>query len=258
MKLNRYQKFESELVLLITDNIENTSRDIAGLTSLLDYDLVHRNSLVIRDTYYDTGDGSLRRRKISFRIRRLGNKLLVSVKSKPTGIASEGIERPLTHAAIRSISWQLGLKEIRNGNSVPFSRKPANLLPFLGLEVVQERITRRRPRDVAEHVHGGRDPFAELDIDDVTYKFSSGKVRLSEVEIEAKTSRSMRKMERIADALLAKYPNSLRLWDYGKFVTGLTIQKLLKSGRLENLTSDGLLRPEAFDLIRQLAGTRVS
>jgi CYTH domain-containing protein len=258
--LSRYQKIESEIVLVITDKVEETSRDIAGLRSLLDYELRGRRSLTIRDTYYDTLDQFLGRNKISFRTRRSGNNLLLSVKSKPTRTAGAGtrrleIERPLTHTSIRAIARQLGLKGTRSASALSLSREPSGLLAGIGLEVVQERTTRRRSRDIAEHVRGRLHVFAELDIDEVTYKLDSRRVRIFEVEIEAKTAKAMPKMRRVAEALLSNYPSSLRSWAHGKFVTGATIKRLVDSGRLENLTSDGMLGPEAFDRIDMLART---
>ena len=246
---------------MITDKIEDIARGIAGLTSLHDYELTRRHSFTIRDTYYDTPDGFLTGRKISFRTRRSGSHLLVSVKSKPTSTTSAGsrrleMERPLTREAVRAIARQLGLKEVRTSENVILSRNPSDFFADFGLEVVQERITRRKSRDIADHVRGVRHVFAELDIDDVTYKLDSREVRLLELEIEAKTATGIPKMRRVAEVLLSKYRNSLRLWAHGKFVTGLTIQKLLKSGRLRNLRNDGLLGAEEFDPIDRLARAR--
>jgi len=68
----------------------------------------------------------------------------------------------------------------------------------MGLEIIQERRTRREARNV---VRKGKTPalvLAELAIDRVIYTFKDTKLGLSEVEVEAKSSRSLATVRDIA------------------------------------------------------------
>jgi len=119
----------------------------------------------------------------------------------------------------------------------------------MGLEKIQERRTRREVRGV---IRKGKTPalvLAELAIDRVIYTFKDTKLGLSEVEVEAKSSRSLTTVRDIANALVSKYQPVLQQWFHGKFVTGLAIRKLLETKALQNYLVNGELKPGAFGLI---------
>jgi hypothetical protein len=126
----------------------------------------------------------------------------------------------------------------------------------MGLEVIQERRTYREPREIVIRDKAPVSILAELAIDHVTYDFGDISVGLSEIEIEAKAARSLSKVREIADALVSKYSPSLQQWFHGKFVTGLAIQKLLKTKAFRSSLANGDLDPEAFQLIDHVIQSR--
>ena len=122
----------------------------------------------------------------------------------------------------------------------------------MGLEMIQQRRTRREARNV---VRRGKTPssiLAEMAIDRVTYILNNTKVGLSEVEVEAKSPKGLATVQDIANALISKYHPNLRQWFHGKFVTGLAIRKLLETKQFHSYILNGDLRPEAFELIDRI------
>ena len=121
----------------------------------------------------------------------------------------------------------------------------------LGLEEVQARVTRRMPRDVLTHGPEAR-PLAELAINAVTYHFRDARVRLFEVEVEAKGQGDASTVKRITESLHDEFPVQLLLWPYGKLPTGKAIQELLAEGDLDDLIGeDDILRPAAYERIAE-------
>jgi hypothetical protein len=126
----------------------------------------------------------------------------------------------------------------------------------MGLKTIQERQTQREVRDVVRRDRRTTSILAEMAIDKVTYAFENVNVALSEVEVEAKSARSLAGVREIADALVSKYHPVLRQWFHGKFVTGLAIRKLLETRRFHSYLVNGDLKPEAFELIDRTVRSR--
>ncbi len=78
--------FESEIAFVIRDNEEHIAKELARITSILEYDLKSKPPQEIHDTYYDTKQGSLRNKQINLRVRKIDNALLLSTKSNPRRI----------------------------------------------------------------------------------------------------------------------------------------------------------------------------
>jgi hypothetical protein len=245
--------FESEVALVITNEAEDLAKDIAGLTSILEYDLKPGPTRRIHDVYYDTGRGLLQRRRISLRIRRTDGNLLVSMKSNPQRLEREGVRRiefeaPWSPQSLARI--QETLRGQRSGKSRFSKLSPSDAFASMGLRIIQERTTRRMVREILRHDAPRAKPMAELDIDKVTF-LGDPKVHVFEVEIEAKADRSERRIQQIAETLESNYPDFLRLWPYGKLATGLAIHRLLKSRVLQTYLDHGGFRAEAFPLIEK-------
>jgi inorganic triphosphatase YgiF len=253
--------YESEIALIIKDDAEHTRKELADLRGILEYELKPKPPCLIFDTYYDTSEDSLRQRKISLRTRRLSGNLLISTKSDVRRIAGtiirrREIELPWSYNSIRLVAKNLKLT-IPKSSISQFHRIPASrTLATMGLEVIQERRTRRETRDV---VRKNRTPtlvLAELAIDRVIYTFNDRKLGLSEIEIEAKSSRSLATVRDVATALVSKYRPVLQQWFHGKFVTGLAIRTLLETKTLQDYLVNGDLKPEAFRLIDRTIRSR--
>src|SRR5207247_10774726 len=126
---------------------------------------------------------------------------------------------------------------------------PSSTLKALGLQVIQERRTRREARDVVGRSENPPSTLAELAIDRVTYSFQDVKVGFSEVEVEAKSPRGLANVQAIANALGSKYQPLLQQWFHGKFVTGLAIGKLLKIDGLQSYLVKSNLGPKALEIV---------
>jgi inorganic triphosphatase YgiF len=248
------RSFESEIALVIKEKGNVIAKDIAGITSILKYDLKPRSLLRIHDTYYDTKKGSLRKKQITLRVRKIDDAVLLTLKSNPRRAIGgttrrREVEVPWSLKSLAQFAQCVKLKIPRVEISKFSEIKPSKVFRLMGLYAVQERLTRRETRDIIRHDKPRAPPLAELAIDDVTFLLGSNRVRLFEVEIEAKTARSLPRVRIIADALTAMYPGLLKEWPHGKLATGLAIRRLLKTKILQNYLDRDRLKPEVFQLI---------
>jgi CYTH domain len=223
------------------------------MSSILNYDLKRTRSVTIHDTYFDTDSKYFTRNLISFRVRRYNHEMILSVKSSPQRLLGGGtsrleIERAWSYGSLTRITRKLGLEPPSRKFFEQSAGSPSRVLAEAGLEIIQNRFTRRKSRDLIANRRDKPLLFAELSVDDVTYIVAEGTVRLLEVEIEAKAARALPKIRRVVDCLLSEYP-SLQPWANGKFVTGLAIMKLLRKRNLSDLTRGGMIRSSAFGLI---------
>ena len=246
--------FESEIALIIKDNVDHTKSRLDDMRSILEFDLRPKPPQIIHDTYYDTRENLLREKKITLRTRRVGGTQLISSKSDIRRIAGAIIRRremelPWSYNSVRLLARNLGLKTTAMSVS-RFQDAPApNILTTIGLDAIQERRTSREARDVIGRGESSASVVAELAIDTVTYIFNRAKVGLSEVEVEAKAAKSLGSVRGIADALVSMYRPNLQHWSHGKFVTGLAIRKLLETKAFQSYLVNRRLKPEAFELI---------
>jgi inorganic triphosphatase YgiF len=246
--------FESEIALIIKEDADHAVKQLSGLRQILEYDLKPKPPRIIHDTYYDTKENSLRERKITLRTRRLGDTLLFSTKSDIRRISGNVIRRrerelPWGYDSVRLLAKSLKLKTPTISRS-RFQKNPvSSSLAIMGLQVIQDRRTRRDARDVFRTDTGPGSILAELAIDRTVYSFEKVKVGFSEVEIEAKATGGLRAIREIANELLSKYQPFLEEWVYGKFLTGLAIRKLLLSKTFQRYIAEGELKPDALGLI---------
>ena len=255
--MDRGHEIEAALIVC-ADAPQAIGQRLAGLQTLAEFSLLPRATQAIEDIYFDTAGRSLQARLIALRIRRLDRTTLLTMKADSHRVAAGEdrleIESPWSARALARV-----VSELRSrGVSVPGPpgelgpADPAAVMASLGLEQVQSRVTTRTPRDVV--VRGAQSgPVAELAIDAVTYRFGQGRVRLLEVEVEAKGQGDVSTVERITARLRNAFPGQLCPWPYGKLPTGQAIQELLADGQLYGLTGqDGMLRPAACEPIAEL------
>ncbi|TMI40197.1 CYTH domain-containing protein [Candidatus Bathyarchaeota archaeon] len=253
--------FEAEIALIIKDDAGRIRKELAGIRRILEYELRLRPPRTIYDTYYDTRKNSLRRKKISLRTRRMGKTLIISTKSDIQIISGNIIRRretelPWSYDSVCLLARTLRLKTPAISASRFQSIPPPRTLTTMGLNVIQERRTRREARDIVRRNKNPNSTLAELAIDRVTYTFEDITVGLSEVEVEAKSPRSLANVQKIANMLISKYQPNLQQWFHGKFVTGLAIGKLLKIRALQSYLEKGRLGPKAFEAIDRTIRSR--
>lgn len=248
--------FEAEIPLIIKDAADQVRKEIEDKRQVLEFDLRPKPPRNIHDTYYDTREYALRKRKITLRTRRVGGTLLISSKSDIRKISGNVIRRremelPWSYNSVRLLAKNLKLRTHALSIS-EFQRTPASkTLATMGLAVIQERQTRRSARNIFRRAITPTSILAELAIDRVTYTFKKTKVGLSEVELEAKAPGGLPTVREIASELLSRYRPYLQEWPHGKFVTGLAIMELLKTKRFPSFVVGGTLKTGAFQLIER-------
>ncbi len=164
--------FESEIPLIIKDEAEYVRKDLAAVRHLLGYDLRSKRARTIHDTYYDTQDYSLRRRKITLRIRRLGHMMMISSKSdlrRYSGnlVQRREVELPWGYDSVRRMARTLNLKIPAKANFDALRVQVSETLAAMGLEVIQERRTHRMARDIVRINSNPYRNLAQITIDKV-------------------------------------------------------------------------------------------
>jgi len=255
---------EVEAVLIIKGDVDAVLKELAGLRSILNYRLEPGQSKTIHDRYFDTIDRRLRKRGANLRIREMDGSLFISVKSHTRrtlrgATARREIEVPWSKQNLLSLIKDLELEADLALPERQFSdADPLAAMEATGLQLVQDRETRREVRDVSSE----RKPdlvLAELAIDRVTYHIGNHNISIFEVEVEEKAKGSSSVISDVTKALLQAYQPSLQKWSHGKFVTGLAIQRLLETEPADNLLGQDRLKPEALGTIdRALRSTRKS
>jgi len=250
--------------LIIKGDVDAVLKELADLRSILNYRLEPGQSKTIHDRYFDTIDRRLRKRGANLRIREIDGSLFISVKSHTRrtlrgATARREIEVPwskqnlLSHIKDLELEADLALPERQFSDADPLAAMEAT-----GLQLVQDRETRREVRDVSS-VRKPDLVLAELAIDRVTYHIGNHNISIFEVEVEEKAKGSSSVISDLTKALLQAYQPSLQKWSHGKFVTGLAIQRLLETEPADNLLGQDRLKPEALGIIdRALRSTRKS
>lgn len=209
--------------------------------------------LRIHDTYYDTQRRSLATKSIGLRLRRIEGRVLLSMKSDPRpagrgGVLRNEFESPWSHRSVTDIVKKLRQNGLRTMEPQFSKSQPSKVLARLGLGIIQERYTTRDARQILRSSRIRNRPLAEIDIDRVTFP-GTPKLRIFEVEIEAKAAGSMRIVQQIGAELESNYSGFLRVWPHGKLVTGLAIRKLSKLKSFSRLLIGNEFKTEAFDAI---------
>lgn len=246
---------EIETALVVCSETPGDVLDaVAALRELAGFELRPRPDETIRDVYFDTPDGRVAAAGGALRAREVGGRTLLTIKW-PSGSAGARVEleEEWPGRAWETLRAELGAE--LDLPATPPAADAAEALRLSGLEVVQERETRRRVRDVAPP---GGERLAELAVDSVAYRLPGGPVRLHEVEIEAKTADAAvgeAAVATVAQALTADFRTALRPWPHGKLPTGRAVEELLAVGERDALVADdGSLLPGAYDAIAARLG----
>lgn len=245
---------EIEAVLIVRENPDEVLKQLAGLTSILNYRLIPKPLKVIHDTYYDTPRGSLGNKSVNFRTREINGDVVLSVKSGARltwgGVKRKETQLPWSQSNLDKTVEALNLQNLDSGRVLEFYEAPKETLTRMGLRVVQDRQTRREARDITAEADPSQSVLAELALDRVTYSFDDMAVSLCEVEVESKTKGSSA-MRNVTRELLANFRPALQSWSHGKFVTGKAVEKLLTEGVIEGLVRGTILTAAGLDRIDQ-------
>ena len=247
---------EREAKLVIRDARPEAVADaIAALDHLAGSHLVPAGEVALRDVYLDTPARALSARGDALRLRVAGGETLLALKGSsrevdPGVLEREEIEAPWSAAALARLRTLLAARGIAL-REAPAAGAPVAALRAMGLEVLQERTTKRRLRNA---VYEGGAIIAELAIDAVTYRLDAGDVRHHEVEIEAKAPSGAAYLPRAAEALRARFGASLMPWVHGKLETGLALARLLAAGEARTLVAGGQLTPDAYPRLAEILG----
>jgi inorganic triphosphatase YgiF len=244
---------ESEATLLIcSEKPAEIARKIARLTSLAGYRIQTNSPLLLRDLYFDTPNRALQAQEFALRLRGINQKWWIALKGKSEPLDWGGVQRLEIEARWSRRSWKMAVRELERRNIAlqgQLARRadPIDALTSRGLRVVQRRETRRRVRKLM--ARRGTRVLAELAIDTVTFHFEP-RVRLYEMEFEAKAQDAPAALKMVMDDLLNRYGSALRRWEHGKLATGKAIEAMLRDGSLRGmLDAQNNLRLEAYHRI---------
>jgi hypothetical protein len=252
LTLSEQSHSEYELVLMVrSHDPASVLEKISALVSLGNYRLITRETQNLRDVYFDTRDHSLSRRRLNLRLRYLTSVVRITLKQSPGLFTRNRNQRRETEldwsfASLSQILQEISGRGVRLESKDPGDSDPADVLKKLGLVVIQDRETKRKPREVVS-VQG--EILAELAIDSVTYHFDKLNIMIDEVEIEAKSKNGRGALDEVAKSLTFVFGPDLQKWRSGKLSTGMKIEKLLRSGRLNGLIQEGRLKLDAYDLL---------
>lgn len=263
MRDKRSDQYEVELTLLVCSNRPQITRDkLADIDEIDGFALDRNVDQAIHDLYFDSTDGALRSAGISLRIRQLDSRIFITLKGPryPTGpfkIIRREIELFWSYNALSEIITYL--------NRLPGNRRfirapcddgsfrdtsPRHVLLGLGLEIIQERITSRKVRNILMKGQGSGHIVAELMIDSVIFQFAGRCIYHYEVEVEEKTDAPALTGETIAKNLMRKYEGELMPWPHSKLRTGRGIEVLMRQGKWrEYIGHDGSVSPRLYDIV---------
>jgi hypothetical protein len=261
-----YNMRETEASIVIcSDNPERVAAQIAQLESIADHPLVSSGSKKIIDTYFDTNQKVLEKKRIAIRLREVNGEYWVAVK----GPSLNGI--PNVDRSENEFNWsQLGKAKIIDylktnanvkglqlgrSNSDLIETEPLKVLQETGLVIVQRRENFRESRNILSKnsSHKVDQVLAELDIDHVVYHFNFRDVSLYNIEIEQREATGNLILNTIVDELISIYgPDTFKKWNYGKLALGKGIEKLHRDNTLKGMMiNDNTLRREAYDKIEE-------
>jgi len=253
---------EVEVALLVcADEPEAVADAIAGLADIGGYALTPEPEQAIHDLYFDFDDGRLAAHGIALRVRNVNARTLLTVKG-PGRRAGAGAHdrmevegdwslRALSHALHIIAGFDVEVPELVETAG---PRESHAALANLGLTVIQDRRTLRRPRRVARAKKPDAN-LAELAVDIVDYMFDRGGARLFEVEVETTHLAGSLVLSEISGALLRRWPRELRRWEYSKITTGLALAEAAENGSLAHiLSADGTVKAEGCGELEQILG----
>lgn len=253
-----HPSWESEVALIIISRQpEEVVARLVDLSSIPGYHLLPRDSLRMRDLYFDTQDRAFESQKLALRVREIGAKNWLAMKGPSKkmdwgGVERLEIEQPWSQDAMTKVVKALADRGIETVKQWCFSEHghPRQVLQDFGFQVIQDRETHRHVRNVVRLAEAADPALAELVIDTVVYHLGDRAIRHYEVEIESKADTGVSVILPITDGLSAELGQVLQRWDHSKLAIGFALEKLLNRGDLDGMIApNGNLEPAAYDKI---------
>jgi hypothetical protein len=248
---------EIEIALVIVGREPGgVANEVAALESLGGVKLEAAPTRRIRDVYFDAADERLHRAGLALRLREVDGEPWVTVKGQERRRADGTVERleiegPWSPAVLHRVLEVLRSHGCFHGVRPPQSASvsPLDGIRSLGLTVIQDRTTRRRPRRIL----GGRGqagPIGELAIDEVEYEVGGQLVRIHEIELEARSEAGEAMVGALAGALVEAFSPRLRRWPHSKLATGRALEQLATEQVLDGVIGPGAdVLPAGWDLL---------
>ncbi len=250
---------ETEATLaIVSDFPDGITKALVADGCIGSFELSLEDRYTIHDQYFDTQDASLGNRSYALRLRSCDGRVLLALKGKGKRVGAystarleiEDVWSPDTLGAIAGALKAQGVlsASTKLGSGL---MQPVTVLRGMGLEILQDRTTKRQNFTVT--AQGSNNRLAEISVDTVTYRLSIGGLTRHELEIEAKTEQGKEILDELIRALLLRFPGSLRLWRHSKLATGLALEQLARSYSVTEIqSSKGVLLPAVYDLIESL------
>ena len=227
---------------------------IAQLTTIVDLLLVSPETLLLRDTYFDTTDQQLSAGQVALRLREIDGRWLIGVKrpEEPTAdgmrrMEHEAIWTPMALKTVLQLIADYGIPS-NQSQAAGLAENPVQVMNNLGFESIQVRETERLRRDLVDRPDRST-AIAELVVDSVSYHLPGRVIAHHEVEIELKASGDTTVLAAVCRGLRANWPE-LVPWLHSKYATGWAAERLLEAGILpDHIDASGHLRPSAYELI---------
>ncbi len=217
---------------------------------------------IIVDTYYDTRNYDLRKRKYGLRTRVSGSNQLVTLKGPAIFTNSGALQREefesvfdlefakVLFAKIKLIGMHAS-ELPRHGNKV------VNFFSSLGLAPVQVRQTQREIRKLCQKDSPA--PLAEFSIDTVQYEIGKLKVVHKEIEVELLKGCSFDDFEYLIGVLKRTLSVVSRVWSVDKLALGFFLEEYSRKGLLERHISDyGRLDEKLYKTIEEMFSDKLN
>ncbi len=225
--------------------------------------MLQQSTISIRDLYWDTSEGTLRRKKISLRLREIDKNILMTIKGGGKLTKWGGVERLEIEVPWSPDGFYRIIDELKsNSIDLPLNidsfdtEKPAETFVNLGFKPIQNRETNRKIRNITQNKN--TEVLAELAIDTVFYKVKGQIVRHFEIEIESKHKNGHEAVKKVLENLSDMFGSLLRIWTFSKLVTGITLEQLLQDMPNEHYFNiRNCILPKTYDKIAGRLGTDV-
>ena len=246
-------EIETKLAI-VSDRPSAIVDQISQLLAVVDFLLVSPETLLLRDTYFDTADRQLSAGQLALRLRDIGGRCLIGLKG-PEEPAADGIRRmeheaiwtPMALTAVLQLIADCGIP-LNKSPVAGLTQNPVRMIEGLGLVPIQVRDTERLRRDLVDRSERST-AIAELVVDSVSYHLPARDIIHHEIEIELKASGDTEVLSAVCRELQVSW-RELIPWHHSKYATGWAAERLLETGVLtDHVARSGHLRPSAYEVI---------